>query len=155
MSDLALGRAASHADPFRKRTVALMLLIGIAGFVGMLVLGAFAPDLRSGRNGGTHALSNAAVGFSGIVQLADATGRNAHIVRSEAQFDSEDLLVVTPDNGWEDLSSLLVRRRVKPTLLVSLKVKLVVALPSPCGEATKVRACSSAVSCAAPVAVSS
>jgi len=121
MSDLALGRAASHADPFRKRTVALMLLIGIAGFVGMLVLGAFAPNLRSGRNGGTHALSNAAVGFSGIVQLADATGRNAHIVRSEAQFDSEDLLVVTPDNGWEDLSSLLVRRRVKPTLLVMPK----------------------------------
>ena len=49
----------------------------------MLVLGAYAPDLRSGRNGGAHALSNAATGFSGIVQLARATGRNPLILRNE------------------------------------------------------------------------
>ena len=42
----------------------------------MLVLGAYAPDLRSGHNGGAHALSNAATGFSGLVRLAEATGRN-------------------------------------------------------------------------------
>jgi len=39
MSDLALGRrTAERADPFRMRTVALMLAIGIIGFVGMLVM---------------------------------------------------------------------------------------------------------------------
>ncbi|MEJ8629960.1 hypothetical protein P0F65_09395 [Sphingomonas sp. I4] len=32
--------------------------------------------MRSGHDGGTHALSNAATGFSGIVALAGATGRN-------------------------------------------------------------------------------
>jgi len=121
MSDLALGRAAERADPFRVRTVALMLAIGIIGFVGMLIMGAFAPDLRSGRNGGTHALSNAAVGFSGIVQLANATGRNARIVRSESQFGSEDLLVVTPDYAWQNLSPVLTPRSAKPTLLVMPK----------------------------------
>ena len=122
MSDLALGpRTTERADPFRMRTVALMLAIGIIGFVGMLVMGAFAPDLRSGRNGGAHALSNAAVGFSGIVQLANATGRNARIARSESQFGSEDLLVVTPDRGWQELSPVLSQRATKPTLLVMPK----------------------------------
>lgn len=119
MSDLALRRgSATHTEPFRMRTVALMLAIGIMGFVGMLVIGAFAPDLRSGRNGGAHALSNAAVGFSGIVQLANATGRNARIIRSEHQFDTEDLLVVTPDHGWQNLNGVLGPRSAKPTLIV-------------------------------------
>ncbi len=119
MSDLSINpRVAQRSDVFRIRTVALMLAIGIVGFIGTLVMGAFAPDLRSGHNGGTHALSNAAVGFSGIVQLAEATGRNPHIVRSEHQFDSEDLLVVTPDQGFDDVTSMLAARRVKPTLFV-------------------------------------
>jgi hypothetical protein len=119
MSDLALGRrAAPRVDPFRTLTVALILLVGIFGFVGMLVMGAFAPDLRSGHNGGAHALSNAAVGFSGIVQLATATGRNGRVIRNEHQLDSEDLLVVTPDHGWDDLAPVLNQRETKPTLLV-------------------------------------
>jgi hypothetical protein len=119
MSDLAIGRrAGAGSDAFRMRTVALMLAMGIMGFVGMLVIGAFAPDLRSGHNGGAHALSNAAVGFSGIVQLATDTGRNAQIIRSEHQFDAEDLLVVTPDHGWQNLNGILGPRTTKPTLII-------------------------------------
>ena len=119
MSDLSINpRATSPNDVFRIRTVALMLAIGILGFIGTLVMGAFAPDLRSGHNGGTHALSNAAVGFSGIVQLAEATGRNPQIIRSEHLFDSEDLLVVTPDQGFDDVSEILAARGAKPTLFV-------------------------------------
>jgi len=119
MSDLSINaRAAQHSDVFRVRTVALMLALGILGFIGTLVMGAFAPDLRSGHNGGTHALSNAAVGFSGIVQLAEATGRNPRIIRSEHQFDSEDLLVVTPDQGFDDITAILSARANKPTLFV-------------------------------------
>lgn len=119
MSDLSINpRKAVRSDVFRMRTVALMLVIGIMGFVGTLVIGAFAPDLRSGHNGGTHALSNAAVGFSGIVQLAEATGRNPQIIRSPHQFDTEDLLVVTPDEGFQDVTAILDARKAKPTLFV-------------------------------------
>jgi hypothetical protein len=119
MSEVAIGRdTAPRAELFRARTVALMLAIGIFGFAGMLVLGAYAPDLRSGRNGGAHALSNAAIGFSGIVELAEATGRRPVVIRNEHQLDSEDLLVVTPDNGWDDLTRILAARTAKPTLLV-------------------------------------
>ena len=73
MSEIAMGngRRGGAADhPFSPLTIVLMLVIGIIGFAGSLLLGAYAPDLRSGQNGGTHALSNAATGFSGIVELA-------------------------------------------------------------------------------------
>ena len=63
MSDLTIsGAGAGGTSAFSVRTVAILLAVGILAFVGMLVLGAYAPDLRSGRNGGALALSNAAVG---------------------------------------------------------------------------------------------
>ncbi len=115
MSDVAA--ADTTPDTFRLRTVAILVLVGIAGFVGMLVLGAYAPDLRSGHDGGAHALSNAAVGYSGLVRLAEATGRHPRIVRDEHGFGHDDLLVITPENGTVDVSKPLMRRG-KPTLVV-------------------------------------
>jgi hypothetical protein len=119
MSDLTIARRMrAVSDPFRTGTVALILAIGIMGFIGMLVLGAFAPDLRSGRNGGTHALSNAGIGFSGIVALSNATGRNPIIIRNEHQIGSEDLLVVTPGSGNTPLGIIFNARQAKPTLYI-------------------------------------
>lgn len=122
MSDLAPGRQSSGGSGvFRPLTVALMLAIGVLGFVGTLVLGAYAPDLRSGNNGGTHALSNAAVGFSGIVELARATGRHPAIIRDETQLGSVNLLVATPDDGYVDVSKVLYAHGSKPLLMVMPK----------------------------------
>jgi hypothetical protein len=103
---------------FNARTMLLITAIGALAFIAMLVLGAYAPDLRSGRNGGSHALSNGATGFSGIVKLAQETGRNTLIVRSDPDLQSEDLTVVSPEHGWTDLSEVLGRRGARATLLV-------------------------------------
>ncbi|WP_442678766.1 hypothetical protein ACSBM8_14805 [Sphingomonas sp. ASY06-1R] len=120
MSDVPIGREGRKggADTFRTRTVALIVIIGILGFAGMLILAAFSPDLRSGRNGGAHALSNAATGFNGIVRLAKATGRNPIVVRNVHQLGTRDLLITTPDHGTQELSPVLKGRDNKPTLLV-------------------------------------
>ena len=96
----------------------LIVAIGTLAFIAMLVLGAYAPDLRSGHNGGSHALSNAATGFSGLVRLAEATGRNPLIVRSEDELKTEDLVVITPEHGWTDLSEILALRGPRATLIV-------------------------------------
>lgn len=112
------GRAGETQGPFNPRTMLVVVGVGVAAFIAMLVLGAYAPDLRSGHNGGTHALSNAATGFSGLVRLAGETGRNPSIVRSESDLTNEDLAVVTPDHGWTDLSSILARRGPRATLIV-------------------------------------
>jgi hypothetical protein len=108
----------SAESAFNARTMLLIVAVGVLAFVATLVLGAYAPDLRSGRNGGTHALSNAATGFSGLVRLADATGRNPRIVRSESELDGEQLTVITPDHGWTQLGDILERRGPRATLLV-------------------------------------
>lgn len=125
MSDIGNAPPSADATLFRGRTVALMLAIGILGFIGMLVLGAYAPDLRSGRNGGAHALSNAVTGYAGLVKLAQATGRHPRIVRTAHEFDTEDLLVVTPETGVTDISEALMRRGTRPTLFILPKWRMV------------------------------
>lgn len=125
MSDIAIAPPQADTALFRGRTVGLMLAIGIAGFAAMLVLGAYAPDLRSGRNGGAHALSNAVTGYAALVQLAEATGRHPRIVRTAHEFDTEDLLVVTPETGAVDISEALMQRATRPTLFVLPKWRTV------------------------------
>jgi hypothetical protein len=117
MSEIAIGGRSSEGA-FNRGAMLLITAIGTLAFVGMLVLGAYAPDLRSGRNGGTHALSNAATGFSGLIRLAEATGRNPRIVRSVNDLESEDLAVITPDHGWINLSDILGKRGPRATLIV-------------------------------------
>ena len=60
MSEIAIGGRQETDGSFRRGTMLLIVAVGIAAFCAMLVLGAYAPDLRSGKNGGAHALSNAA-----------------------------------------------------------------------------------------------
>ncbi|MGZ8305162.1 MAG: hypothetical protein ACXWU6_00995 [Allosphingosinicella sp.] len=118
MSDLAMAAGARAEGAFRPATIILVVAIGIVAFAGMLILGAYAPDLRSGRNGGAHALSNAATGYSGIVQLARATGRNPLILRNETFLDTENLVVLTPETGATEMGEVLARRTTRPTLVV-------------------------------------
>jgi hypothetical protein len=118
MSEIAIDKSAGGEGAFNARTMLLITAIGTLAFIAMLVLGAYAPDLRSGKNGGAHALSNAAVGFTGLVRLADATGHKPVIVRVSADLDSENLAVITPDHGWTDLSDILQRRGSRATLIV-------------------------------------
>jgi len=117
MSEIAIGRTAA-SSPFRVLTVAVLIAVGVTAFVAMLVLGAYAPDMRSGHNGGTHALSNGATGFRALYELAEATGRNPRIVRNSHEFDTEDLLVASPDRGATDISAALAGRAARPTLFI-------------------------------------
>jgi hypothetical protein len=119
MSDVPIRAPADPGEgTFNPRSMLLVIAVGVLAFIAMLILGAYAPDLRSGRNGGTHALSNAATGFSGLVRLAAATGRNPVVVRSEDQLKREELAVVTPDHGWIKLDDILHWRGPRATLLV-------------------------------------
>jgi hypothetical protein len=44
----------------------LVVLVGVTAFAMMLVLGAYAPDFRGARNGGSHAISNAATAIAAL-----------------------------------------------------------------------------------------
>jgi Domain of unknown function (DUF4350) len=118
MSEIAIGEVDANDGAFHRTTMLVVTAIGVLAFLAMLVLGAYAPDLRSGKNGGAHALSNAATGFSGLVRLAEATGHDPVIVRTASELDSEDLAIITPESAGTDLSDILARRGSRVTLLI-------------------------------------
>src|SRR4051794_7493866 len=118
MSELAIHPSEASNATFRRGTMLMITAIGTLAFIAMLVLGAYAPDLRSGKNGGAHALSNAAIGFSGLVRLAEATGREPKIIRSEDQLEDEDLAVIAPGPGSVNGTIFMDRRGPRWTLLV-------------------------------------
>lgn len=117
MSDVAIGRA-TRERLISPITAAVLVAVGVSCFIATLVLGAFAPDLRGGGNGGGHALSRAFNGYAGLVELADATGRHPRIVRNAKLFETEDLVVATPENGAVNVDPVVGRRPSRPTLLV-------------------------------------
>ena len=117
MSEIAIRPEGGQS--FTRRAALLVAGVGVVAFVLMLVLGAYAPDLRSGKNGGAHALSNAATGFSGLVRLAEAGGLEPEVMRAEVYGETDGrLMVVSPDSGATDLTDLLERRDGAPTLIV-------------------------------------
>ena len=117
MSEVAIGKAPS-GGAFNRGTMLLVAAVGILAFIGMLVLGAYAPDMRSSKNGGSHALSKGATGYSGLVRLVEATGRNPQIVRFENDLDSEALVVLTPESPMVPLDPVFRHREGKVTLVV-------------------------------------
>jgi hypothetical protein len=118
MSDVAIGRSESGSI-FKPATIGLMILVGIVGFFGALTLGAYAPDLEGNGGPGGHALSNSAIGYSGLVQLAAGTGRNPRILRDELAWQGEDLVVATPEEAATNLNKILAARgTTKATLYV-------------------------------------
>lgn len=112
--------ASAQNNPFALRTVVILVALTVVGFIAYVLLAAYGPDLRPARNGGAHALSNSAVGMSGVVELIKLRGGSVDVVRREADLDGPGLLVVTPlpTTSPEELRELLDRRTDLPTLIV-------------------------------------
>jgi hypothetical protein len=118
MSDVATGKA-DGGPIFRSATVGLMIAVGAVGFFGALILDSYAPDLQGEGRPGGHAASRSAIGFSGIVDLAGATGREPWVVRDERMWAGEDLVVATPESAGTNLGKILAARGTsKATLYI-------------------------------------
>lgn len=105
---------------FRPVVVAAALATGALAFVAFLWLTAYAPDLRSGRDGGAHALSNGATGFRALGDLLDATGGRAIRVRQAGKLPPGGLLVLTPTPATDPklLARMVRARRSGRTLII-------------------------------------
>jgi hypothetical protein len=95
---------------------ALMAVVGVVAFCALLVLLTYASSLETGNNGGGHALSKSAIGFSGLAQaLRDLNepvlisrhrlpeGRNAglYVLTPPLQAAAKDILKPPKDLGDE------------------------------------------------------
>lgn len=98
--------AASPSQAFSPLVVAGMVGVGLACFVGFVVLLAFARG-PSAQDGGAHAASRSAVGFAGVIRLLQDTGTPVLISRDPARAAggasatgaTGGLMVLTPGAG--------------------------------------------------------
>jgi hypothetical protein len=75
-----------------------LVLVGVLSFMGMLLLSAYAPELRDGDDGGQHALSRSAVGYGAMVELLRAQGESVIVSRGNPNPGrAVGLVFVTPD----------------------------------------------------------
>jgi hypothetical protein len=84
---------------FRAGAILALVMVGVVAFASLAVLSAFAPELRSGDDGRTHALSRSAVGFAGAVILERKLGAQVLVSRAHPSRLADSLLVLTPDPG--------------------------------------------------------
>jgi len=118
MSDLMIGRGRDDGGAFRLRTVIILLAVGIIGFVALLLGNAYEAPTNSTNGSSAHALSNGATGYTGIVRLARAMGKDTRVIRDQSQLGANGLLILTPPLGSTPLGDVLLRRDDLPTLVV-------------------------------------
>lgn len=81
-------------------------LVGVVTLAGLGVLSAYAPELRSGNDGGDHALSRAATGFGALPPLLRELGEPVLLSRGAlTEASSEGLVILTP-TGRSDANQI-------------------------------------------------
>ena len=120
MSDVAINRAGpGHGgELFRLRTIIILVCVGVAAFAAMLIATAYAPGTTPKGDGSAHALSNSAVGYSGIIRLAQAAGYDTQVIRDTDQLGGRGLTVLTPQTADTQMGEVISRRAQLPTLVV-------------------------------------
>lgn len=103
-------RANDHG--FNPLLIAGVVIVGVVAFIALWALIALGPQLSSGNDGGGHALSKAAPGYAGIVDLLERAGADVDLRRGSARsdhVDSESLLILTPahDTPSEEIAELI------------------------------------------------
>jgi len=115
---------AGQGNPFTRGTVLVLILVGTAAFLGLLYglgSGDFGPDEG---NGSGHAVSDSLIGYTAFAEILEQSGSEVDVTRSPAQFDENNLLVVTPSlfTTGEQLTELFRQRTyIGPTMVIMPK----------------------------------
>lgn len=126
---MSRARAGDHG--FNPLVMAAMVLVGVIAFIALWALVALGPQLSSGNDGGGHALSKAAPGYAGIVDLLERAGADVELRRrvDTGTDESGPLLILTPTltSKPEDIEELL--RKHQDRVLVVLPKWQTIDLP--------------------------
>jgi hypothetical protein len=112
--------ATGGADSFNAKVIIWLVGGAIAAFIAYLFLSTYAPEMNEGSDGGGHALSKSAIGYSAFVKLETELGRAPMLVRDEDDLKTDGLLILTPPAGQDsdELAKLVAARDGKPTLII-------------------------------------
>lgn len=84
---------------FSPAVVLGLVLVGVISFAALVVFGTYAPDNRGKDSPGEHAMSRAAVGYSGMVNLLQGAGRSVLIARGPVTTRRPSMIILTLDGG--------------------------------------------------------
>jgi hypothetical protein len=117
-----------NASPISGKRAGLLVSVCALAMLALLVLYAFAPDLRPGGSDDANVLSRSAVGFAGMKQLLDASGIPTRIDSGDQGQARPSLTILTPgaDTDPADLAAYPI---TGPTLVI-LPKWLTVPLPA-------------------------
>lgn len=91
------------ARGFRPGVILALILAAVFSMSAIGVLGAWAPELDKGDDGGDHALSRSAVGYGGLVRLLREMDRPVLLSRGSLGGATGDgLVILTPPLGREE-----------------------------------------------------
>lgn len=108
----------SSAGAFSPVTIVVAVLVSVVTLAGIGVLSAYRPELKSGNDGGVHALSRASIGFGGLPPLMRSLGVPVVLSRGALAAGSEDSLLVVTPTAETDSSQIEDIRHYGPTLVV-------------------------------------
>lgn len=114
--DIAVG-----ANPFSRRSVLAIVLIGTLLFVALLWMIGTGAGMGSPNNGKAHAASKGVTGYAAMADYLDRRGYAVRQVRNEGALDKPGLLVLTPPafaDGKEIEKIVSARRYMGPTLVI-------------------------------------
>lgn len=105
-------------EGFKARTMLVLAFVGLFAFSAFAVLATYAPELRSGQDGGAHALSKSATGFAGAVVLLKAHGTPVLISRAPELRSSRASLVILTPSAFQGANELDQLASPRVTLIV-------------------------------------
>ncbi|KHK89556.1 hypothetical protein [Novosphingobium malaysiense] len=117
--DIAVG-----ANPFSRRAVLAIVLIGTLLFVALLWMIGTGAGMGSPNNGKAHAASKGVTGYAAMTDYLDRRGYAVRQVRNEGALDKPGLLVLTPPAfaSGKDIEKIVsARRYIGPTLVITPK----------------------------------
>ncbi|MEE9272311.1 MAG: hypothetical protein V3U57_03465 [Robiginitomaculum sp.] len=104
---------------FNPQAIILMILLGVFSFGAYFVLAGFSGDLKSGNNGGNHALSRSATGFGGLMYLLGKNAADVDISRNEElSISDQDKLHILSPQALPYSSDLNEMNINMPTLII-------------------------------------
>ncbi|MEJ2410461.1 MAG: DUF4350 domain-containing protein [Novosphingobium sp.] len=112
------------ANPFSRRAVLGIVLIGSALFLALLWMIGTGTGFGSANNGQAHAASKGLTGYAAMADYLERRGYAVRKVRNEGALAGPGLLVLTPPAfaSGKDIEKIVAARRYKgPTLVITPK----------------------------------
>jgi hypothetical protein len=112
------------------RLAVLLVMISAVSLLGLMLLFAYAPDLRSDNSNGGDTVSRSAIGFAGLKELLTLSGIQTELDRGPlARPDTRPSLVILTPEAGTSARDITEYEYIAPTLIIVPKWLVTTQIP--------------------------